>query len=406
MKKSIGVITALLITGGSDRLLDSIYSRFVKKGYSVTIYAAYPSKEGSVFISAFRAKGIVIKTPPSFPRSILLLLGLLLATPLLVLYPFYSRFNRERVSQFYEYIFHFIERSLIDPVYQELLYYRILVDQRKEKFSWISGYHYSIYPVLSKLKKNVSIPVYYTEISSPKGRVTSAGPRRQEIDINRFDKIFVPSSIIGKELEVYENLKKEYFVIPFFVDLPKMTYLVPQYPAVTFGIIARLSPEKNLDFLIRSLTQIKNSNPSVRLVLVGSGPQDKELKKLAETLGVITSVKFISTFRDIREIMKEIDIFTLCSDIEGMPLTLIEAMAYGKPILATPAGSIPEMVTEGCNGFMFTKEKPDDLIRFLRELIEDYEHYSRVSQNSRKMFEQNYNPNHLFAKLLDECERA
>jgi glycosyltransferase involved in cell wall biosynthesis len=405
VNKSIGVVTAMLITGGSDRLLESIYTRFVKKGYSVTLYATYPSKAESRFVSSFEKKGIIVKTPPCSIRWILLFFGLLLSTPLFLVYPVYSRFNRQKVIAFYKRIYHSIECSLIDPVYHILVWYRISREHNKNNYSWISGYHYTVYPVLLKLKNRLSIPVFYTEISSPKGRA-AVRQKSENFNMNVFDKIFVPSAIIGRELEEYEHLQKGYTIIPFFIDIPETRYLVPEKPALSFGIIARLSPEKRLDFLITMLSVIKKSNPSVLLVLVGTGPQEKELKQLSESLGVTSSIKFIRGFGNLDEVMAEIDIFTLCSDIEGMPLTLIEAMCYGKPILATPVGSIPEMVIDGYNGFIVTREDPAEFVLHIRELLENVSRFRYISHNSRMTFENKFNPDILFEKLLKECESS
>jgi glycosyltransferase involved in cell wall biosynthesis len=403
--KSIGVVTAMLITGGSDRLLESIYTRFVKKGYSVTLYAAYPSNAGSRFESSLKQKGIIVKTPPCSIRWILLFFGLLLSTPLFLAYPVYSRFNREKVIAFYKHIYHSIERSLIDPVYHTLAGYRISRDHKKNNYSWISGYHYTVYPVLLKLKTRLSIPVFYTEISSPQGRA-AVRQKSEHFNMNVFDKIFVPSLIIGRELEEYEHVQKGYTIIPFFIDISEIRYRVPEKPALSFGIIARLSPEKRLDFLITMLSVIKKSNPSVLLVLVGTGPQEGQLKQLSDALGVTSSVKFIRGFKDLDEVMAEIDIFTLCSEIEGMPLTLIEAMCYGKPILATPVGSIPDMVTDGYNGFIVTRDDPAGFVLHIRELLENVSLFRYISHNSRMTFEKKFDPDILFEQLLKECESS
>lgn len=365
MHKNIAVVTANLVTGGGDRLLESIYSRFVERWDEVTIYVLYPSKESHVFWEA----GIMVKTPPYFLKPLLYFLGLPIA------------------------------RRFIDPLFHAILTYKIKRDNAREPITHVSMYHYSVYPLVTKLKQIIKTPFYYTEISSPKGRTFPS-------TINEFDKVFVPSVTIGKELEERENLKNGFTAIPFFVTMKEHPPLPPHphLPQPTFGAIARLSPEKDLGFLIKTLARINQVNPDIGLVLIGEGPEHKNLKKLAEELGVSKNVKFIPGFRYLNAVMKEIDVVVLSSDIEGMPLTLIEAMAYGKPIVATPAGSVPEMITHGENGFVCSKNNPDCFPNTLRAILENEYIWSYMSQCSRKRYEETYDASKVFPKLYKEFD--
>lgn len=358
MTKNICVVTALLTTGGSDRLLESIYSRFVKRGDKVTIYSVFPPEGMSESMKALQRAGVVIK------------------------YPF---------------VFLHGATYKLDRLYQGILTCRILYDHQKTPFDFISGYHFTAYRSLQTLKKKLAIPVYYTEISSPKER---AGIKFYRGDINNFDKVFVPSNIIKQELVDYENLKTTCIVVPFFVDIPEPTPPSPTPPTpARIGVIARLSPEKNISLLISALAELKGSNPYVRLVIVGTGELESDLKHQAEFLGVSRSVRFIPSFNKLNDVMDKIDIFALCSDIEGMPLTLIEAMAYGKPIVATNVGSIPEMVISGINGFVVPKGDIKEIVISLRKIMESPQRYNMFSLNSRKNYNLQYNPDVQFKNL-------
>lgn len=362
MTKHIAVVTALLTTGGGDRLLESIYTRFVERGYKVTIYVLYPSK----YTGDLNRTGITIKTPP------------------LVLYPLF------RVLRL---------RRIFEPLFHSILECRIRSDHNRSHFAWVMMYHFGTYPLLGLLKNFMGCPIYYTEISSPRGRTVVSS-------INGFDKVFVPSATIGRELEVVEGLKNGYTVVPFFVDL-KEKPPIPAHlhvPEPTVGIIARLSPEKNIEFLIRAMATVKTKNKSIRLLIVGAGHDEAKLKSLVAELGLINEVRFVQSFTSLTAIMKQIDVIALCSKIEGMPLTLIEAMAYGKPVLSTPVGSVHEMIKDGYNGFKVSTHV--GFVSALRLIVEPHPSimYDFMSKKAREHYEQYYDPDKVFPKLLAACE--
>ena len=393
-------ITAIFITGGGDRLLQSILPRFIKSGYRISIYAAYPLRDKSSIRSDFENHGIIVKMPPPYATKIFFMgIGLIPCIPLLILYPFYS-LNFEKSVAFYKKVYHWVERNLINPLFHGFLIFRVIFDHQFQKFSIISGNHYSMYPVLYNLKKLLKIPVYYTEISSPKWRSYFTNQTKTKKYLNSFDKVFVPSIFIGEELKLYEGLWKKYYKIPFFVDFPEYIYEIPKRPARSFGLIARLSPEKNPDLLIRILKLVKNDIPDAKLILIGTGELKEQLITIAISLGILEDVQFIDNFEKIEDVVGLIDIFTLLSDVEGMPLSIIEALYFGKPVIATPVGSIPDMIVDGYNGYIIDKDKIQDYADHIIELMKNFSLYRMMSQNSRLIYESNYDPDYLFNELL------
>ncbi|WP_164913760.1 glycosyltransferase family 4 protein [Methanoculleus taiwanensis] len=224
--------------------------------------------------------------------------------------------------------------------------------------------------------------------------------------LNALDGIFVPSSAIGNELHYYEHLASPARVVPFIVDLPARLYSPPDRPARTFGIIARLSPEKNQDVLIRLLPELMRKVPDARLVLVGAGPTEGMLRALAAELGVSDAIEFIPRFDRIDEVIDRIDIVTLLSDVEGMPLTLLEALCYGKPILATAVGSIPDMVIDRYNGYLVDKADMTGIVEHLVEIMADKECYLAMSENSRRLYADRFEPDVVFEQLLELFEEV
>jgi glycosyltransferase involved in cell wall biosynthesis len=104
---------------------------------------------------------------------------------------------------------------------------------------------------------------------------------------------------------------------------------------IIIGYIERLSPEKNLTTLLKSFTIVMRERKLVKLLLVGDGPQNNELREFTKRNGIHQGVIFCRARNDIRSILSAIDIFVLVSYTEGMPLALLEAMASGRAIICS-----------------------------------------------------------------------
>jgi glycosyltransferase involved in cell wall biosynthesis len=109
------------------------------------------------------------------------------------------------------------------------------------------------------------------------------------------------------------------------------------------GTVAALRPEKNIGRLLRAVAPL----PGCRLVIVGDGPERPALTELANTLGIANRVTFAGHRHDTPDWYARFDLFALSSDTEQMPLSVIEAMATGLPIVATDVGDVRLMVAEG-----------------------------------------------------------
>jgi glycosyltransferase involved in cell wall biosynthesis len=116
-----------------------------------------------------------------------------------------------------------------------------------------------------------------------------------------------------------------------------------------FGTIGRLAPVKDQQTLLVAFAQIHKRLPSCRLEILGSGELLEELRGLSATLDIDSAVKFHGWSRDIAGFLSGLDAFVLSSKSEGLPMTLLEAMAAGLPVVATAVGGIPEIVeSAGC----------------------------------------------------------
>lgn len=133
--------------------------------------------------------------------------------------------------------------------------------------------------------------------------------------------------------------------------------------------VAGLRPQKNLGLLLKAFEALKNE--SVRLLLVGSGEQEAQLRALAQELSVGERVHFLGLRSDIPEILNACDLFALSSDWEGTPMAIMEAMASGLPIVSTAVGGVPELVQHSTTGLLTPKGDERALSEALRQLVSD-----------------------------------
>jgi len=121
---------------------------------------------------------------------------------------------------------------------------------------------------------------------------------------------------------------------------------------ILFVCVARFDLQKNHATLLQAFAQGPACNPKAHLVLVGAGVLQRPLEEQAQKLGLASQVHFLGVRADIPDVLAAMDVFVLSSDYEGSPLSLVEAMAAGLPIVSTIAGGVPELIQNGKEGFL------------------------------------------------------
>lgn len=137
---------------------------------------------------------------------------------------------------------------------------------------------------------------------------------------------------------------------------------------VVIGSVCVFRPEKNLEQLVRAFARVHSKNPGARLVLMGSGPEDGKLRNLAEQLGVEQMCHFLSSDADVSGVMRSIDIYVSTSLSEGLPNSVMEAMACGCCVIATRVGGCPELMEHGIHGFLVPAGDLDALARQMENI--------------------------------------
>ncbi len=120
--------------------------------------------------------------------------------------------------------------------------------------------------------------------------------------------------------------------------------------AFVVGTVGRLTDQKGHIFLVNAAKRLKDAIANLRVIIVGAGPLLPNLKKAIEEESLEECVLLLGSRRDIPEILRTFDVFAFPSLWEGLPLSLLEAMSCSIPVVATPAGGVVEIITDGVNG--------------------------------------------------------
>jgi len=145
----------------------------------------------------------------------------------------------------------------------------------------------------------------------------------------------------------------------------------PMTPVI--GSVGSLFPVKSFDVLLRAAALLIRERPDVQILIAGGGPQYETLLKLARELRVDGSVRLLGRRNDVPDVLRALDIAVCCSRSEGSPLSVIEYMQAGLPVVATAVGGVPDLIESGVQGLLVAPDDPPALARALAELLADPE---------------------------------
>jgi glycosyltransferase involved in cell wall biosynthesis len=156
---------------------------------------------------------------------------------------------------------------------------------------------------------------------------------------------------------------------------------------IRIGTVARLEPVKDHATLLQAMRVLVDKGADVQLEIIGDGSSRQSLEQLVKDLGLNDLVRFLGAQRDIPSLLAGIDIFALSSLSEGTSISILEAMAAGKPVVATAVGGNPALVHDDKNGLLVPPSDPEALAEALLWLIKDEELRLRIGKVNRNMAE-------------------
>ncbi|HDP16342.1 MAG TPA: glycosyltransferase family 1 protein [Candidatus Omnitrophica bacterium] len=151
------------------------------------------------------------------------------------------------------------------------------------------------------------------------------------------------------------------------------------------GTIARFTPDKGHDVLLQALYEILKEKPNVQLIFVGDGKERYKIMDLTQRLGLTDNVIFIKSQLNTVDILSVMDVFMFTPRRkEGLGLALLEALASGKPVVATNVGGISSIVRNGVNGFLVEPSRHELLVEPVLRLLKDKALYQKMIHSGRE----------------------
>ena len=161
--------------------------------------------------------------------------------------------------------------------------------------------------------------------------------------------------------------------------------------SLVIGVVCALRPEKGLLTLVDAFAQVRDASPGLKLLIVGDGPMLPALEERVDAHALGAQCVFQPGVADVREWLREIDIFVLPSLSEALSNSLLEAMASGCTVVASRVGGNPELVLDGKTGLLFAPGDTEDLARQLRSLIGSGLLRKQLSENSLSFVREHFN---------------
>jgi glycosyltransferase involved in cell wall biosynthesis len=155
--------------------------------------------------------------------------------------------------------------------------------------------------------------------------------------------------------------------------------------APVIGSVGHLRAEKAYDVLIEAAAALRDRHPGLRVLIAGEGPERESLEALRSKLGLEGTVLMPGPRDDVADVLAAIDVAVCCSDFEGGPLSVMEYMAAGRPVVATRVGGLPELVRDGETGVLVDPRDPDALADAAGSLLGDPALRERLGERGREV---------------------
>lgn len=244
-------------------------------------------------------------------------------------------------------------------------------------------------------------PEYLRQFHLPNHKLTQGMMWRYSVFFyNHCDRILSPSRSVARQLVERGAEKNPHLLsngIPAY-SLVEETQI--EEIRATLGIdgpcfvyVGRLAEEKSLPVLLRAFARVHRERPDSRLLVIGDGPVRPDLERQALDAGIAGAVKFTGGIPHARLMRDNLpragQIFVTPSKTENQPVSLLEAMVFGLPIIGAEAKGIPELIRNEWNGLLFPPDDDAAMARAMVRLLEDDTLRARCGQNARQFAAEN-----------------
>ena len=207
-------------------------------------------------------------------------------------------------------------------------------------------------------------------------------------DANRRDLIDESQAAEAKTQTVYNGVDLSVFSSQSYSHIVRQDLGIAQGPVLV--TIARLTEQKGHRYLLQALPDLLTTWPQLCCVFVGEGEQHDALHRLAIDLGVEQACRFVGVREDIADILAAADLFVLPSLSEGFPFVLLEALAMGRPVVASRVNGVPELIEDQKTGLLVPPRDPMALARAIRDMLSDPNAASKMGAEGRALVQERF----------------
>ncbi len=187
-------------------------------------------------------------------------------------------------------------------------------------------------------------------------------------------------------------------------DQARVELGLPASARVVAGV-GRLNPQKNFSLFLDIAAQLAPRFPDLHFLLAGDGPEEKMLREKAAALGISDRVIFSGYVADTRLVYLAADVLLMPSRYEGLPMTLLEAMAMGLPVAASQLDGIAEVIGDGREGFLVPSDDASLFVERTAALLQDSELSLRIAQNARAKIEASFSVERMTSAVEEIYDR-
>jgi glycosyltransferase involved in cell wall biosynthesis len=163
-------------------------------------------------------------------------------------------------------------------------------------------------------------------------------------------------------------------------------------------MVARFSTQKDHETLFKALAGVAEP---CRMLLVGHGPLFESTKTLAKDLGVASQVEFLGDRHDVPDLLAGSQIFILSTNWEGFPISILEAMRAGLPVVATGVGGVSEAVIDGETGIVTPTRDEEALSNAIQQLLSDPQLRDSMGKKGRERFVEHFGKRQMLTKTAE-----
>ena len=207
---------------------------------------------------------------------------------------------------------------------------------------------------------------------------------------------------------IYSGIDIRHFSIQKNLIKYSTNYNIPS-DTIVFGIIGRLSPVKDHFTFLKAAALLSAKIANVFFVISGEEVEIKieQLRQLSKQLGIADKILLLGKSADVREIINLVDVGIICSyGSEAVSRITAEFMAMSKPVIVTRINVLPEMITDGKDGFIVSARSPENLSHKMQELVQNPQLLARMKENARKTAENRFSYQRFYQDTIEVYEKV